>query len=754
MKASSLATSMVTRLKQPSRRLVILLVVIVWANAMNVFLFHHRQKTYEYLTNKFNQINPLNNYDGHAIPKKLVDSLTVKYWLNEEKIVSDPRRIERHASNYDSLFSKHPLEEVLQLGYQDRCDAFFKNLYVTSDSKWALDAPDRFKIDMEYEMPWEDYKRKYEKEVRERIAKSQNKEPDKVSGDDIHKAIAKVYDGLKDKAKKNEQEMREQLAYGRIFNKCFVTRDEPEKKSSSDTFASSQARSVGRFSEGRFVANEDERKLSPDIFPDCADLETRMYPWLSFQSPVYERYSGQVSKTPPNMESYINIAEQPAKQSSREPIRSKLTGNRPCWLSTYKNSLNGRGIVIPYDGKSMDNAVALIRLLRALNNKLPIQVVSYGKLDEQQKQTFSDVARAPIHELPESYKKIKDAENFVNQDDGLPPQELWFVDASAALVHETTERWDDFPLSILAAFVTSFQEMLLLDPSAVPLKNPEYFFNLDGYKQHGAYFYRAKPWSKIKEKNIDFFNIMAPSIIDKVVFDIPILTQQTLDLPFWHGLKEMQDSGVVVINKHRHFATLVTLMQAGAYWPVSYRGNIQQELWLSFALAGDEDFTFNKHCPAALGDTFPDEEKSPQLCSVHAGHFDPDTSNSLAWMTNGFPNCPIQNPDVSDDFGSAFSWHTFETPENMVDFYKSKFQPKAAIIPPYVNTDSLDLKNDDNNPKSPWEAGKGCENKVFCANGEIGGSGNHGSNLQKGQFLELDSKERDFIAFYGDIWIE
>ncbi|QEO22801.1 hypothetical_protein [Candidozyma auris] len=212
MKASSLATSVVTRLKQPSRRLLILLVVIVWINAMNFFLFHHRQKTFAYLTNKFNQINPLNNYDGHAIPKKLVDSLTVKYWLNEEKIVSDPRRIERHASNYDN-----------------RCDAFFKNLYVTSDSKWALDAPDRFKIDMEYEMPWDDYKRKYEKEVRERIAKSQNKEPDKVSGDDIHKAIAKVYDGLKDKAKKNEQEMREQLAYGRIFNKCFVTRDEPGK---------------------------------------------------------------------------------------------------------------------------------------------------------------------------------------------------------------------------------------------------------------------------------------------------------------------------------------------------------------------------------------------------------------------------------------------------------------------------------------------------------------------------------------------
>lgn len=138
---------------------------------------------------------------------------------------------------------------------------------------------------------------------------------------------------------------------------------------------------------------------------------------------------------------------------------------------------------------------------------------------------------------------------------------------------------------------------------------------------------------------------------------------------------------------------------------------------------------------------------------------------TFAYLTNKFNQInPLNNydghaipkklPDVGDDFGLAFNWHTFETPETMVDFYKSKFQPKAAIIPPYVNTDSLDLKNDDKNPTRPWEAGKGCENMVLCANGEIGGSGKHGLNLQKGQFLELDPKERDFIAFYGDIWIE
>lgn len=751
-KATLVVLLLAGKFRLPTRRFLLLIGVIVWINTINFFVFHHRHQALNYLTNKFNQLNPLNNYEGHAIPKKLVDSITVKYWLNEAKIVSDPRRIEIHSLNYDDMLSVHPLEELLQLSYGDRCDAFFKNLYVSSESKWVMDAPDRFRLDMEYEMSWDDYKKKYEESFREKIAQAQGKKPEDVDPKNIHDAIAKIYDGLKDRAKKDEKVMLEEIAFGRIFNKCYVTRDDPKQKQKLNRFASRQARLVGGFSGGRFVESDAERELSPEKFPSCADLEQRMYPWLSYQFPVYERYSGQVMKTPP--ETSGEHSGEHTKRS-KEPLRSKLTGNKPCWLSQYKNRLHGKGIAIPFDTYRMDEMVALIRLLRAHGNKLPIQIVSYGQIEEHQKQALSDAAREPYVDLPPSYVKV--AEHLGNilesEDRGLRSQDVWFVDALTLLDPQVREDWSDYPISILATFASSFEEVVLMDPTIVPLKNPDYFFNLKEYKQKGAYFYRAKPMQKRMEKNTDFFKRMTPSLIDTVMFNIPILTDQSLSLPFFEGLQEMQDAAVAVVDKKRHFNAMGSLLQLGAFWPADYRGSVAQELWLGFVVAGDEDFHFNKYFPAALGDADPLEEIAPQVCSTHTGHLDPVSTNELVWMTGGYAVCPVGEPDVSEDFGRAFIWHTFDGPDEMVEYYRSRFNLKVAIVPPYENIDSFELNNNDGNPVSPWQWGIGCQGKVLCANGEIGGSTDHEPNVQKGQFIEFDPLERDLHAFYGDIYM-
>lgn len=750
---SSTATLVVlnfaSKFKLPTRRFLLLLFVIVWINAINFFVFHHRHQALDYLTNKFDQLNPLNNYEGHAIPKKLVDSTTVKYWLNEAKISLDPRRIEIHSLNYDSMFSVHPLEQVLQLLYNDRCDAFFKSLFVSSEGKWVLDSPDRFFIDMEYEMSWDDYKKKYQEEFRSKLSAAQNKKPEDVEEKHVHEAVAKVYDGLKDKAKKDEKAMLEQLAIGRVFSKCYVARDDIKQKQKSDRFASTQARLVGGFSKSGFLETDAERKFSQDKFPSCADLEQRVIPWLSYQFPVYESFSGQVSKTLPKTE-----GEHEKRDS--ETIHSKLTGNRPCWLSLFKNNLSGKGIAIPFDSFRMDETVSLIRLLRALDNKLPIQIVSYGQLEEHQKQVLSDVAREPIVDLPSSYSKVAEhlGDIMESPDRGLRPQDLWYVDALSLFEPGTRETWTNYPLSILATFASSFEEVVLMDPTVVPLKNPEYFFGLKEYQQKGAYFYRAKPMHKRKEKNMDYFNRMTPSLVDTVMFNIPILTDETLSLPFFEGLQEMQDASVAVIDKKRHFDALTSLLQLGSFWPADYRGSVGQELWLGFIVAGDEAFHFNKYYPAALGDSDPFEEAAPQVCSTHTGHLDPVSTNQLVWMTGGYAVCPVKDPDVSEDFGRAFDWNTFDDPDQMVKYYKSRFNLKVGIVPPYENPDSFELKNNDGNPVSPWQYGIGCLGKVLCANGEIGGSTDHEPNTQRGQLIEFDPLERNLHAFYGDIYMD
>lgn len=751
------ASKFITKLTQPSHRFILLILVIIWLNVLNIFIFHHRHKTLGYLTSKISLFNPLSNYDGHAIPKKLVESLPVKFLLDDAGIVSDRRRIDIHSQNYDDLISKHSFEELVKLPFSDRCDAFFKNLYVLSDSNWVMDAPNRFKIDTEYEMSWDSYKNKYKDEYREKLAKSQSKDPKDVSGKDIHKAIAKVYDGLKEQARKDEREMQEHIAIGRIFNKCYVTRDSFRTKNKLEKLASSQARLMSKFSSSRFVPTSAERKLSPKRFPDCADLETRVYPWLSYDFPTYERFSGYQSRYPPNMLEFTEGDSSSRKRTrDSEPIPSKLTGNRPCWLNTFKNLLSGRGVVVPFYEGSLEMTVSLIRLLRALKNELPVQIISFGRIGEPQKKALISAARDPLRDLPPSFEKVSNVFEdliLVSEEFGLMQQELWFVDALAFFVPEAKEKWFDFPLAVLATFASSFEEVLLIDPMAGPLRNPEYFFSQSEYEQKGAYFYRSKPRHTRREKDADFFNKLSPSLIDAIVFDIPILSAHTLDLPFFSGVQEMQDPGIMAIDKEQHFAAINSLMQLSTFWPAKFRGDISQELWLGLLVAGDENFHFNKYYPAALGEKIEEKGKPLRVCGAHTGHLDPQASNEIAWITNGFRSCPLKAFDAKAEFDSKLKWKAFKDAEDLSNYYKSRLDVDVAVIPPFEGTHSFKLENDEKNPASSWTTEKGCQDMIFCASSEIGGTTKYGSNRQRGQVVKLESYERDMIAFYGDIWL-
>ena len=52
------------------------------------------------------------------------------------------------------------------------------------------------------------------------------------------------------------------------------------------------------------MVNFDNENLSPSI------LEHRVYPWLSFEYPVYERWTGKVQYQPPKMANYVKDGNQ------------------------------------------------------------------------------------------------------------------------------------------------------------------------------------------------------------------------------------------------------------------------------------------------------------------------------------------------------------------------------------------------------------------------------------------------------------
>lgn len=766
---AALSSQIIQSLRHPSRRNILYVLAIVWINAINISLFYHRNDALNYITNSLNEVVPLNNFKGHAIPKKLVDDVSIKLYVKHAGLMPDKRRVEGHSSNYDDFFRKHKVGSVLQLSFTDRCDAYFKNLYSKSFS-WSMDATDDFAINMEYQNSWGDYERNHKDEKRKKIASEKNIKPEDVHKDDLHKALADEFDGLKEKAKTDEFAMRDYLANLRIFNKCYITRDDHQEHLSLEKFANSQARFMKDFPYAKY---EDTlgANINANTFESCRDLESKVFPWLSFVYPVYERFSGDMMRLPPVMSKYIHDAKVLAStnpdvshgKDANLPIHSTLTNNKPCFLNEFKNKLNGKGLVIPVTTGNLEDARNLITLLRALNNRYPIQIVYYRDLKENHKKKLIDAAQLHFSDLPESFKKVADRmpKDFFDRKHSLATQEIWFIDAES-IVHDLfTDRIAKVPLSIMATFANSFEEFILMDPKTVPLQNPSYFFDLKKYKKSGAFFYRSRPTKLRDRRDALFFNRVAPSLIDTVVFDIPMLSSKMLDIPFFSNLHSVQDAGVAVINKARHFGTMAALVQLGLYWPANYRGNAGSEIWLAFAVTGNDKFEFNKYMPAAVGTEVPQSDRllpngskkdSHELCSSQAGHVDGESGDKLAWMSNGFAVCSAPTIDYSKEFITAYKWRHFPSPEALKHFYTTLLEIVEGIIPPFDGVSSLLIENTEQEPTSPWAIRESCESQTWCAYSRVGGKSLKGERKLVGQRIKFKQEDVDMYRFYGDIW--
>lgn len=757
----------VQTLMHPSKRNYLYVLAIVWINAINFFVFYHRKDALNYVTDTIHDVVPLNNYKGHAIPKKLMEDVAIKLYVKHANLESDKRRIDVHSSTYDDLFAKHKVDSVLQLSYGDRCDAFFKSMYARSYS-WSIDASDDFLIDMDYQSNWEKYKKKHWDETRQAIADDKKVDPEKVKDDDISKAVGEAYDRLKDKAKNDELTMKDQLANVRIFNKCYVSRDDHLEHVSTEKFATSQAGYLHQFSKNsKFLSTEEEDKLNTNSFDSCKDLESRVYPWLSFVYPFYERFTGEVLHSPPVMSKFVSdqqVNEPTDKDASRGkglnlPISSTLTNNRACWLSEYKNKLNGKGIVVPVSLDTVDQAMNLINLLRALSNKFPIQMVYYGDLTTEQRKKLSDAAQTQFSDLPESYSKVQNKlpASYLSED-GLLKQELWFIDAKSIVNGQYADRMAGVPLSVMASFVSSFEEYILMDPSTVILQNPSEFFKIKGYRNTGAYFYRSRAAKLRPMRDSDFFKKLTPSVIDTTVFDIPFISSRILELPFFEGVRTLQDAGLAVINRARHFSTMATFIQLGMFWPANYRSNSGEEIWLAFAATGNDKFEFNKYLPAAIGTEVPQsdrlkpdgaEQKSHEICSSQTGHFDPEGSEKLTWFRGGFAVCSKKDVEFEKEFTNAFKWKHFSKVEELQHYYLNRIEITDAIIPPYDGTASLEVANGDNEPTSPWTIRTACSGLLYCGVSRVGGK----DIKFTGQRIKFKLDEVAMFNYLGDIWV-
>lgn len=772
-KLASVGDYVVQTLKHPTKRNFAYFVVILWINAINLFVFYHRHEALTLLNNSLNEVAPVNNYKGHAIPRKLIESVVFKMWARDEQIDSDSRRIDTHLSSYDEFFGQHDVNSFIGLNYAERCEVYFRNIFALSMS-WSVDASNDFSIDMDYQLSWDEWTKKFTGWAVQQIASDKHIPEADVDkgGNEVHDKLAKVYDDLKDKAKHDEYTMRDYVSHVRIFNRCFVDREDGSTFHRQSLFISRQhlaLRSLGT----PFEHTQAESKLDKNAFDSCNELHLKIYPWMHSTFPLYQRHTGEIFRSPPNMHKFVSdhtvlaLTDSLHGKGSQLPVKSALTNDKECWINQLKNKALGKGIVIPFaGGDDLDNTVNLLHTLRSLGNKYPVQIVHYRELDQETQARLVEAATRPFTDFPRSYQRVEDLLSslvFDSDTHGFLGQELWFVDAATMVSEHLQERMQTVPILAWAAVVNSFDEYILMDPLAVPLQNPQYFFDRPEYRSKGAYFYRARAYNQRDERDQKFFKKMGPSLVDNTIFDIPVLSSETLDMDFFDKLGDYQDARLAIINKGRHFSSVMMTLQLAMFFPANYRGNAGKEMWLAFVLNGDTEFHFNDIMPAAVGKITdhllrmkPDNQvpDSQEICSTQVGHLDPDTGRKLAWIGNGFRGCFAWNIDYGKELSTAiYPWRHITGEDDLKHFYVNRVSLEQAVVPPFRNVKSLKLENDEKEPPLPWALHVACNDGFFCGYSRTGGTKDEKDTTLRGQVVEFDRQDIELYEFYGDIWV-
>ncbi|KAJ5099169.1 hypothetical protein N7532_006170 [Penicillium argentinense] len=233
----------------------------------------------------------------------------------------------------------------------------------------------------------------------------------------------------------------------------------------------------------------------------------------------------------------------------------------------------GRGIVFTAGDQQAPYVLTSIQSIRELGCDLPIEVMYLGNDD------LGEDFREELESIP----------GMITRDlNPMVSDEGWKL-----------RGWAAKPFAIL---LSSFREAIFIDADSLFLQNPEELFRYRLYQKTGALFFKDRLFMPGSKKA--WLRNILPSPISK----------QARKSRFWTGESiHMQESGVVVVDKWRHFVALlmVTRMngpdrdgkksedQVGVYDMV-FAGD-KETFWLGWELVGDTDYAFHEGDAAVMG---------------------------------------------------------------------------------------------------------------------------------------------------------
>lgn len=723
---------------------------------------------------------------------KWADDFVIQHVFGYQQTANDKKARSTYSLIYDDLFARHtPSLVLLLLLMSQRCDLYFSNLFLRN-ANWMLDPNEDVRHNWK---AWKDYrkakhvKEKYIKD--HKLAEKENElNVDNIPGYDDWAQIE--YHNEQAMAAVHEQRMHDIAAHVRIFNKCYVTNDDVDEDRALKLLVNDQKTFMGqRTIVEKYQTKQDDRQLRTGKFHGIDVIERKVYPFLSLGFPMYESWKGKSLYRPPRKEDYnfkgsdydeVWAPSHKALAQGRgaaSPTQTKF-GKKSLFLNIFKNSLNGRGLVLLIGDKHVNDAVRLIHLLRALDNRFPIEVVYFDNLNAHSKQALVNAAREKMivppelyKDLPPQYVKTSDYSHTNERGEvvGLRPQEIWFVNVNNAIAKPYRNKFQGFANKFFATIFNLFSEYLLLDADAVLLHNPRYFFDMEGYKNKGAYFWRDRHYGGRSKLDGYLLDKISPLVVDLVMFNIPILTQQTLQNDYFKGLLYLQELGVVAIDRNRHLGLVIMLAMLNHYGLTNRLSYGDKELfWAGFVVNGDENYTMNKYAAGAVGaitppqfnlksDSKPAEQsnyrKSKEVCLPHPGHLSGE-DDQVAWINLGFETC-LKNVDLEEEFnkGGRFKWIT--NLEAFKEFYTGPLDIEGIVVPPMIEPGE-DHGNEDGEVSGGWHWDTNyCQRYMWCAYSSIGGTKKNGDqvidNTAVGTVVTVDPQVRRWHRYLGEVYL-
>lgn len=379
----------------------------------------------------------------------------------------------------------------------------------------------------------------------------------------------------------------------------------------------------------------------------------------------------------------------------------------------HLDHLSGRGIVISVGNNDAHSASRLLRVLNHLKNTLPIQFVHVGDLSETSKEMLRKAA--------------------TNSGLDVFEQEIEFIDASPALKSAHKTIFKGYNNKWFAALFNTFDEMILMDADAVPFVDPSHFFQLQGYIDTGAYFFRDRELLEtLTQMQVNFFQSLIPH--DQKAFPFRVDTTKLGNNLFAYNSKHVVESGLIVMKRPTHISGLLVSMSL-QYWYQS--GKIvygdKDLFWLGQLISGNSEYHLNKNAAGAIGEL----EDGNTLCATQLAHF--DDSLRLLWTNGGLSKCK-KNTWIADYFKYPNLRKTFKSIGDLRQSYSKEIVISEAVLPAsmqHINGNRRHGLHSNFNKRY----NRGCGGVYYCATLDDGGT-----------LLEFSEKEKEAFNEIVRVW--